>query len=176
MKSDTEQNYLWEKRHSILYRIELSVLYHQKRERFFEVCDKLAKAVAVIGGSAAFASFAGENGVKTIAAIITVSSTIALVFSLSDRSRRHAGLSRDFRQLESEIVGRGERDFTEDDIKTWDAKTRLLETDEPAALSALVTLCQNELAIATGNAGRVVRVPLHQRLLAHFFNFTPRPA
>lgn len=173
--SDIEKDYLWNKRHSVLYRIELSVLYHQKRERFFEVCDKLAKAIAVIGGSAAFASFAGGKGIKVIAAIITVSSTMALVFSLSDRSRRHAGLAHDFRQLESEIVGRGERDFIEDDIKVWDAKTRMLETSEPAALGILVTLCQNELAIAKGDVERIVRVPLHQRLLAHFFSFMPRP-
>ena len=176
MTNEVGSDYLWNKRHSILYRIELSILYHQKRERFFDVWEKSAKAVAIIGGSAALANLAGSVGIKAIAALITVTSTIALVFGLSDRSKRHAELARNFRQLEAEIIQCGEREFSESDINTWESKERELETAEPPALSDLVKLCQNEIAIASGHTEMVVPIPMGRRLLAHFISFSPRNA
>lgn len=165
---DADFSHLWAKRHNILYRVELSALYHQKRERFFEACDKLAKAVAVIGGSATLAKIGGTDALMWIAAAITVTSTCSLVFGLSDRSRRHGDLARSFRQLEAEIVARGERDFTEADLSTWAGKERLLETSEPPALGNLVRICQNELAIAQDQPGAVRSVGFFRTLLAHF--------
>jgi hypothetical protein len=53
MSDDAELDHAWTKRHDALYKAELSALYHQKRERFFELLDKLGKAAAVFGGSAA---------------------------------------------------------------------------------------------------------------------------
>lgn len=97
-------------------------------------------------------------------------SPVSLVFGLSDRARRHADLARNFRQLESEIVARGERDFTEADIASWSAKERLLETSEPPALGNLVRICQNELAIAQNQAKEVRKVGFFRYLLAHFID------
>ncbi len=168
----TEQTYLWEKRHAVLYRTELSTLYHQKRERFFSVCDKLGSAVGVIGGSAALASLSNPTLLAWIALAITVVSSAALVIGFSDRARRHADLAKDFRQLEASIVARGERDFTEQDLSAWDASTRMLESSEPPALGALVVLCQNELARAQGHDGHVVEMTWMQRILANFFDFS----
>lgn len=167
----SDNEYLWEKRHAVLYRTELSTLYHQKRERFFSVCDKLVNAVGVIGGSAALASLSNPVLLAWIALAITVVSSIALVLGFSDRARRHADLAKDFRQLEAAIVGRGERDFTEQDVSAWDASTRMLESTEPPALGALVVLCQNELARAQGHVLYVVRMNWVERLFAHFVDF-----
>lgn len=162
---------LWQQRHPVLYRVELSILYHQKRERFFEICDKLAKAVAVIGGSAAWAKL----GLEVAAPLITVTSTMSLVFNLSERSKRHSELSRNFRQLEAEIVLKGEDGFDQNDINIWASKVRSLESSEPPALSTLVRICQNELAIASGQPEKVVEICCIKRLLAHFFDFTTSP-
>lgn len=167
----SDNKYLWDKRHAVLYRTELSTLYHQKRERFFSVCDKLGNAVGVIGGSAALASLSNPELLAWIALAITVVSSAALVLGFSDRARRHADLAKDFRQLEATIVRCGERDFTEQDISSWDASTRMLESTEPPALGALVVLCQNELARAQGHLGYVVRMSWMQRVLAHFVDF-----
>lgn len=167
----TEPTYLWDKRHAVLYRTELSTLYHQKRERFFSMCDKLGSAVGVIGGSAALASLSNPALLAWIALAITVVSSAALVIGFSDRARRHADLAKDFRQLEASIVARGERDFTEQDVSAWDSSTRMLESSEPPALCALVVLCQNELAHAQGHSGHVVHMNWLQRSLAHFVDF-----
>ena len=166
-----DKEYLWDKRHAVLYRTEVSTLYHQKRERFFAVCDKLGNAVGVIGGSAALASLTNQGLLAFIALAITIVSSIALVFGFSDRARRHADLAKDLRQLEACIVRCGERDFLEKDILSWEADARMLESREPPALGALVVLCQNELARAQGHIDHVVRLNWMQRSLAHFFDF-----
>lgn len=175
MDSD-ERAYLWGERHKILYRVELSVLYHQKRERFFESLDKTVKAIAIIGGSASFAaavntSTAGDVLLKWATAAIAVASALALVFGFSDRSKRHAELARNFRELEAAIIGRGKRDFDEDDLKVWESKARMLETSEPPSLNLLVLICQNEIAIATGQHDKIVRIPKRKRWFAHIFSF-----
>ena len=168
----TEPTYLWEKRHAVLYRTELATLYHQKRERFFSLCDKLGNAVGVIGGSAALASLSNPVLLAWIALSITVVSAVVLVFGFSDRARRHADLAKSFRQLEASIVKCGERDFTEENVTSWDADTRMLESGEPPALGALVVLCQNELACAQGHKGHIVHMSWPQRVLAHLFDFS----
>lgn len=168
--SQDELDYLWEKRHAQLYRIELSALYHQKRERFFEAADKLAKAVAILGGSAALAKTLTPNGLMWVAAAITASSTFSLVFGFSDKARRHAELTRSFKQIEADMMRKGERDFTEADVAEWAARIAALEASEPPSLGNLVRICQNELAQASGQAERVKRVGFFRAALAHLLD------
>lgn len=167
---DTET--IWHRRHEILYRLELSVLYHQKRERFFELWDKLSKAVAVIGGSAIMSKISPDM-LFIVAGIITVTSTLSLVFGFSDRSKRHSELARNFRQLEADVVRKGESGVSESDVNVWKEKTHQLESQEPPALGALVILCQNELAVAANQSEKVVKMPCHERWLAQFIDFHP---
>ena len=166
-----DANYLWTKRYEALYRAELSSLYHRKRERFFENFDRIAKVIAIIGGSVAFANVGGPELVRWSAAVITLTSTVALVFGLGERARRHAELASEFARVQSDIVAHGERDFSEEDIRRWDERTRLLEAKEPATLGALAQLCQNQLNIAHAHPERVMSLPWYQRLLAHFWDF-----
>lgn len=171
--NEQDVSYLWDRRHGLLYRVQLSVLYHQKRERYFDACDKIAKAIAIIGGSAALSRMGGPDLILYVAAVITITSTLSLVFGFSDRSKRHSELARSFRQLEAEICGKGERDFTEADLNAWTAKERTLEGSEPPALGALVILCQNELAMAQGQQDKIVRISWLRRTLAHVLDIPP---
>lgn len=164
---------LWPRRYMALYRVELAVLYHQKRERFFELCDKWAKAVAVIGGSAVMSKVAAAESFVWIAAAITVTSTLSLVFGFSDRSKRHSELARNFRQLEAEMVAVVEPDLSESVLCRWEEKTRQLESQEPPALGGLVVLCQNELAAAASQPDKIIPMTWWQRRFAHFFDFNP---
>jgi hypothetical protein len=167
-----ESDALWKSRHDVLYRVELSALYHQKRERFFEACDKMAKAVAVIGGSWALAKIGGDAVMPYVAATITITSTLSLVFGLADRSRRHAELAKSFRQLEAKIIGK--TDFTEADVSDWATQERLLETGEPPSLGNLVRICQNELAVAQGHPSMIKKVGFFRALFAHLADLPMR--
>jgi hypothetical protein len=170
--NEDEHAYFWKLRHALLERIEISVRYHQKRERFFELFDKWVKVIAIIGGSVAFASLALSDGMrKTVAALIALSSTLALVFGFTDRTKKHAELARKFRELEAKITSKGERGYQESDFGVWEGERGLLEATEPPALNALVTICQNEIFVANGQREKIVHIPLYQKIFSQFLSF-----
>jgi hypothetical protein len=168
--TDAELDHAFEKRCNALYKAELSALYHQKRERFFELADKLGKAASLFGGSAALWKIGEEEVVKSMAAFITASSALSLVFSFSERSKRHAELAQGFRTIISEILAKSEFEITPNDAGNWMSKVCALETKEPPSLSALTVMCQNELAIAKGAIDKLHPQSWITRVLAHFLD------
>lgn len=139
-----------ERRDRALYRIEVSVLYHRKRERFLEFWDRVAKAIALAAGAAAVASFADEPVARAIGGVVAAASAITLVFGFPERARRHSDLARRFLELESRIVEAGDAMLTEGQIGKWEADIRMIESEEPAGNSALIRVCQAEVAISRG--------------------------
>ena len=155
----------------LLWRVRLSALYHLKRERFLDGVDKAAKLVSALGGAAAFSQVknTGDLGFW-ITGFITVVATLSLVYGPSAKARKHAELARDFKRLEAEVVGTGRSD-TEAQICKFEAQYLSLESSEPAALGALVTLCHNELCEAYGVRNQITRLPWWQSLLRNYFDF-----
>jgi hypothetical protein len=171
------KQHLWKRRTDILYRIELSVCYHRKRERFFDSLDKFAKAIAVIGGSAAFANLGGDDWLPWIAATVTITSTLSLVIGFAEKSRRHSELANRFGMLASSVVAKGDRGYVEDNLNEWEARTREIEASEPPTLGTLVQICEAELYTARGQPYELPS--LGKRLLGHFVGFPkppPKPA
>jgi len=164
--------YRWERRHALLYRVELSVLYHRKRERLFDTVDRTAKVLALVAASAALTRLTGDGrGYMGAAALVAATSAVSLVFSLSERARRHAELAKSFAELGADLTGKGELRFTDDDLDRMDAKIRLLEAAEPATLGALVQLCQNQIATAQNQPDLVVPISWLRRMFAHIWDF-----
>lgn len=161
---------LWSLRHDVLYRAELSSLYHQKRERFFELLDKSAKAVSVFGGSAALLKAGSQTVIIYLGVLITFVSVTALVFGFSERARRHSDLKRRYRILIAEIMACGEDDFYDQNIRSWNEKLFLIEAEEPPTLSMLVRECQNEMALAVGQTERIKPIRIRDRILMNFFD------
>ncbi len=160
--------YLWRRRHEVVHRAELSVLYHRERERHYAFLSKATTAFAILGGSAAFAAVASEPWLKWGGLAVAASSTLSLVFGWADKARLHAGLAMRYSLLLADIEGRGERNFTEADVNAWLAEIHRLEGEEPPARPALVRLCQNRLKQAQGRDDELRPVPLLQRLLARW--------
>lgn len=154
----------------LLWRVRLSALYHLKRERFLDGVDRLAKAVSALGGAAAFSQIkAAPDWGLWITGMITLVSTLSLVYSPSGKARKHAELARDFKRLESDIVAAG-AGLTDSQIAAFDARHVSLESSEPAALGALVTQCHNELATSIGRHGHITPMPLLHRLFKNWFD------
>lgn len=172
--SDELEDYLWEKLHKIKYNAQLSSLYHQKRERFFELLDKLSKALSIIGGSAIISKLISSDSLPYIAAAITIASTLSLVFSFSERARKHSELSAKFKDVLVKIASSGERKLIEEELNAWAAKICELEISEPPALGLLVVHCQNEIAIAKGQLDMVKEIGTIERLFMHIFDMHPR--
>jgi len=175
IEADANDGYLWPRRESVLYRVQLSTLYHRKRERFLAFLDRAVSAIAIVGGSAAFANLGGPGYAKLAAAVIALTSTIGLVFGLGERARRHSELARQFLDLEAQMILAGERDFSEADVNRWDATVRAIEASEPPTLGALVVQCQNELARVREQPDKIVVLNWRQRLLMHFVDFRSFP-
>src|SRR5260364_22937 len=78
---------VWEKRDHLFYRCWLSRLYHQKRERFFDVCDRLTQAVAMTGGMTFIVSACSPEHWVIMAALIRPAPRSAWPWAIQ---RRHA--------------------------------------------------------------------------------------
>lgn len=178
--SDPTDTYLWQRRHEVLYQVQLSTLYHRRRERFMAFWDRTIKAIAIIGGTTAFAEVGGADVVKIAAAIVAGTATIGLVFGLEERARLHSDLARRFLDLEARILRQGERDFTEEQVAQWAADLVDIQGSEPPVLGALVVICQNDLARAAGQMDAVHPIGWWRRLTRHFVDMpppsTPAPA
>lgn len=188
-RADTENNeptaqteavadgaYLWGKRHSALYGCALSSRYHRSRERFFDYLDRAANAAALIGGSAAFASASDADLVRAASAFVTFAAIISLVFAFAAKARRHASMAEQYKRIEADILRIGDFDYTEEQVNSWLARIAETEATEAPTLRTLVSLCQNDLAIAANQPEKVIEQPWLKRLLAHIFDIEPRRA
>lgn len=154
------------------WHMQVSSLYHLKRERFLDGVDRASKAVGALGGATAFSQITSSDPVigQSAAALVAVVSTLALVYNPSFTARRHSELARDFKQLEGDLVALGEP-VARKDYFQLKARVRRLEAQEPAALGALVTECHNQLSRVIGRQDRVVPLPWQQRLFKNWFDF-----
>ncbi len=155
----------------LLWRVRLSALYHLKRERFLDGIDKSAKLIGALGGAAAFSQIKTNGDIgQYITALITVVSTVSLVYGPSAKARKHAELARDFKKLEAKIIEIGKL-VSEAILSGFESQFLSIESSEPAALGALVTQCHNELCEAYGLRENITPLPIWQKILKNYFDF-----
>lgn len=171
-RSEADQFVSEDDRWDLYWHMQVSSLYHLKRERFLDGVDRASKAIGVLGGATAFAQLTSSDPTlgKWAAAAVAVVSTLALVYNPSFTARRHAELARDFKELEGDLVALG-TPVRQSPYFQLKARVSRLEAQEPAALGALVTHCHNQLSRAMGREDKVVPLPLHQRWLKNWFDF-----
>jgi hypothetical protein len=161
------------------WRVELSALYHDKRERFFDGFDRFSKLVSFIGGAAAFSFIkpgtippSGDLGIAaSFAAFISLISGFSLVYQFSTKARRHAELARDFKKLAGSIMKSTSQKTDEKLFEDWTTQLYALESSEPARLGALVTHCHNELCTAHGHNQDITPLPYIQKFFKNYFDF-----
>jgi hypothetical protein len=157
---------------SQLFGIQRSIRYHARRQSFYDFWNTFTTATSIIGGAGTVAALLdnspfSESWRLWFPAIITVVSTLNLVWGTSRAARLHNDLYRRFVDLEREITG---MEPTEAALRTLKTKRLEIEADEPPTKFALDVLCHNELVRAMGiDDYREVSLP--QRLLAHFLPF-----
>lgn len=161
------------RRWSVIWRLMVSALYHQKRERFLDGADRLAQTISVLAGAAAFGQIlqtGAQNQVSIPAAIVAIVGTCSLCYGPSAKARKHNDLARRFKALHADVLNCQE-DFSEAIAKRFEAQILLIEAEEPAALGALVRQCENELSTAIGRSQDVRPISLWQRCFANIFDF-----
>lgn len=169
--SDEAADYHWSRRHRMLQRVEISTLYHRKRERFFDRWEKLTNVTALIAGSTAFGqALSCPVIVRIFGAITAAAAIVALVYGFAEKARRHASFAAEFKTLEGEIRAAGEYPSIKQ-LDAWEARIARIESGEGAPMRALAVICQNEIAIAQGNMRYVTSLPIGIRLFAQYIDF-----
>lgn len=164
-----EASEILNRRHELVYSSKLGFLYHRKRERFFDLCDKVTKSVTVLLGASLLGSFV-KDLVPLVGAIVSAIGLLALVFGYTDRKQRHKELADAYAELmaRTEAIGQG---ITLAQLDLLHGELHKLNAKEPPTLGTLVVLCQNEIAIAEGHPDSVVKVSAYKQLFANWRDF-----
>lgn len=101
--------------------------------------------------------------------IIALLSLPKMVWSWGEKARLHAVLASRFKMLESDIEAQGE--MNESQANAMFSKALAIECEEPAEYSALIRICQNEIANARGEAQYVFGISWFQKNFAQLFDF-----
>ncbi len=164
----------WDRRDTLIYKLRLSALYHQKRARYYELSDKVLQAVAVLGSTGAvYELLATRRDVQLwLSGGVAVVSTLLLVFAPSTKANLHSNMVKDFRRLLAAVHAAGEYPEATT-IDAWMSECVSLEAQEPCSLSALVAECEFQLSVGSGGTN-VVRPAWWKRRLMHLIDFSPK--
>lgn len=159
----------WIAREQIIYIAQMNHVYHRRRERFLAGLDRWSKALALIAGSAAASALLASEASKAWAGFIVACVTLpALVYAWSDRARLHSELAAQYTELEADIERSGILGWS--DIDGFKARLVKISSKEPPELATLLVCVQNEMAVAAGQADKVVHVGWIRRLLKDFLS------
>jgi hypothetical protein len=186
MNSDTEANadHCWARRYQTLHRIQLAVRYHGKRERFFDGSDRFLTAFTALAATSAIsvlaqrafqqAATAGSASPTwlelTLGAMTALFAMVAMVYAPGIKARMHGQLGSDFRKLWADCIAAGE-DWKAEQCDSFAARVLQIEVGEPPTLAALVTQCENEIAVAEGQPDRIRVLGRWRSFWKHWWNF-----
>lgn len=168
--SDADQailDELWIKRCQILNQAWVQVRYHKRRQRFFDLLDKLTKSVTVVLGASLLGQYFRDY-LPWLAAAITSLGLLALVFGYSDRKQLHKELAEASAQLIAEIEA---APFAEIDAKCnagWASAYARIVAKAPPPLKNLTLICEREQAIFEGYPDHVKSLGKLKILFAQF--------
>lgn len=140
-----------------MHKAYVSFRYHRKRQRFFDLLDKLTKAFTVLLG----ATLIGESlkfDVPLFASGISLLGLLSLVFGYGDRKQAHKELAETAMLLAGEIEEATARALSDQLAGKWEASLAKLNAKEPPALKTLVIICEHEQAVSTGHPDHI-RLP-----------------
>lgn len=159
----------WNERHRLVEIVQMNCLYHRRQERFLAGLDRWSRALALIaGGAAASALLVGDTAKAWAGFAVACVTLPSLVFAWSDRARLHAELAAEYTHLEADIEAAGILTWAQ--IDAYKARMVTIGAKEPPEMASLLVSCQNELAIAANQPGKVRPLDWKRRWLKHFFS------
>ena len=165
--SDAEWERIWGRRCELLNWAGITYRYHRKRQRFFDVADKLTQAAAV-GGGVAVAGRTLPDSLPAVGGFIAFTGLLALVYGYGDKRQCHKELAEQAVELSGEINGCPVRSLTEEKVCEWERKRADIDLREPPGLKTLILKCEYEQAVAEGHTSHVAPVPWWRQVHMHF--------
>lgn len=156
----------------LLFGVRRSIRYHTRRWRFYDRVSSWCKFLSVLGGTAAIsvvlAKFGSEWTISS-AAVVVFFSSLDLVIGSAQKARLHNDFSRQFVELEKDILIK--EGMTTSDIKGFTARRLEIEAQEPPPLRILDMICHNELCRAMGYSEKhQVTIKWYQRLFCQIID------
>lgn len=171
---DPDYLHRWNRRMQVVYRVQLSVLYHFKRERFFDGIDRFITAVTLVSASGATAAIYKETPNTLLELILafvaTAAACVQVAYTPGTKASLHKQLSADMKRLAARFEETGE-DWSTSDCNKFTAELLNLEAGEAAPLGALVVQCANEIALAQGRFNDIRELEWWRSLLMHWIDF-----
>lgn len=128
--TDSEWQYLWQKRFDLVLRAMMNRMYQQERQRRLEQREGWVKVASLVLGSAAWASITEHDTLAVAGALVFALSGASLVFGWGTKARDAAKRCAEWVGLEKQIELVGARTFTEADLATWAARANEIESGE----------------------------------------------
>jgi hypothetical protein len=154
----------------------VSVLYHRRRQAFFERWDAISKVLGI--ATAAFVVYGEKHGIPFMgywtAVTTAIVTTLVVVGGASRKAVQHSVLATRWVSAHSEMV-----DVADEPNALAPTERRFMEIkrDELPELGALIRLCQREVMRADGHPeSELPNVPPLHRLLASWIDFQTPPA
>ncbi|MBS3912747.1 MAG: hypothetical protein KGZ70_13150 [Hydrogenophaga sp.] len=161
---------MWSARCATLHRAWVQVRYHRRRQRFFDLLDKLTKSATVVLG----ASLMGQHLYSLLpwlATSITALGLLALVFGYGDRKQTHKELAEQAAGIVADIVAVPVADLDFKKTAHWDSAYARLVAKAPPPLKTLMLICEKEQSNADGHhtLPHFPKLRWYRRWLAQFF-------
>lgn len=164
---DARADNLWTQRCATLHNAWVQVRYHRRRQRFFDLTDKLTTSATVALGASLLGQLP-KSWQPLIASAIASLGLLALVFGYGDRKQLHRELAEQAATLVGLIEQVPAGELTPARTATWGADYARLCAKAPPALKTLSLICEGEQAAADGHPNHVAKQHIFRRLIADF--------
>ena len=131
----------WDRRRELKVRALSNRLYQLERQLIMEWREGSVKVASLAASSVAVANVSNQSIIRYAAAVIFIGTCCSLVFGWGNKARDAAKRAADCVALAADIEMSGEREFTEDQLNAWAARSHVLEAGEPAQHAALFERC-----------------------------------
>ena len=135
-----------EKVDSRLFEIWLSIRYHSKRQKHFEILEAGSNFLLLLLGSGAVATAATSGPQRSIGMAIAAITAMKIAFKPAYRAMRHERFVESFTELESKLLSIKNDEEVDQVIR----EILKLEAKEPPVLINLSRICHNEVAVSKG--------------------------
>lgn len=147
---DAYRKNLWNRRQDLRVRALANRRYQLERQRVMEWREGAVKVASLAAGSVAVTRVAEAALIYSAVAVIFVGTSSSLVFGWGNKARDAAKRAAEWVAIDADIAEAGERDFSEEQLNSWEARCNRIESGEPAPNQVLLECCQQLACNALG--------------------------
>ena len=155
-----------------IFEVRLSIRYHSKRQKHFEIIEAGSNFLLLFLGSGALATTAIKflpREASIIGMLIAAITAMKIAFGPAYRAARHARFVESFAELEKKLLSIK----NDEEIDQVIGELLDLEAKEPPALINLSVICYNEVAISEDQEGYVRPLSRWQGFMARWMDWRP---